>query len=435
MSSTAAEPSPPDSALDWSQFDRDLFLKAAFDACSTLQTHTDAFLGANYSPPGAAAPEALPRTAKTISRLLDVVAHRITLDTAGRAAALAQLFPAGTPISGDERAPDDLVTGLFLPIFKNVYPWLRRIMMTYATPCFRENWNAFHPTSWPRHIREGTDQSVIAQAALFNEIFRPLVSNVHQILGILVLCCSAARRRVADDIPMLEALFWSLVVHPAVTPFFLKDYTSSLIQPGAASLALFEAFLALQAILVANPRTYKRHIQSQTELGLSTAFSSASQSAAYFHLRYLPNPDYRPKETSDPASTPEDVFLNQCLDVYYDSVGALGQLPDVSSDSAVLRESIKTEHQNLKHSIVTHYVCPDTCDYCQRTVEETKLMRCSRCRFSRYCSRDCQLAGWKEGYIWRIPGREFEFHEVPHKFFCFDGKEMDIRRLLGWKDG
>ena len=35
-----------------------------------------------------------------------------------------------------------------------------------------------------------------------------------------------------------------------------------------------------------------------------------------------------------------------------------------------------------------------TCSYCQKTVERSALMVCSRCNFFDYCSRDCQEKAW-----------------------------------------
>ncbi|KAI0074651.1 hypothetical protein K474DRAFT_1516669 [Panus rudis PR-1116 ss-1] len=36
----------------------------------------------------------------------------------------------------------------------------------------------------------------------------------------------------------------------------------------------------------------------------------------------------------------------------------------------------------------------ERCNYCYNKFEKEKLKRCSRCRFVKYCSRDCQKAAW-----------------------------------------
>jgi hypothetical protein len=37
-----------------------------------------------------------------------------------------------------------------------------------------------------------------------------------------------------------------------------------------------------------------------------------------------------------------------------------------------------------------------TCEFCRKEETKVKLFRCSRCKFVRYCSKECQTADWKK---------------------------------------
>lgn len=59
--------------------------------------------------------------------------------------ALSCLFPDGTKGSRDAAAPDDLVAEIFMDIFKEMYPLLRRMIIAYGMPALREARGCFIP--------------------------------------------------------------------------------------------------------------------------------------------------------------------------------------------------------------------------------------------------------------------------------------------------
>lgn len=98
-----------------------------------------------------------------------------------------------------------------------------------------------------------------------------------------------------------------------------------------------------------------------------------------------------------------------------------------------LMESFKEGRKKSEQLILSRYRSPDACDMCRATVEGTKLMRCSRCLLARYCGRDCQKRGWKEGkQRFAEPGfQEMELWFSPaHKEVCYDAKVVDVRELM-----
>lgn len=64
------------------------------------------------------------------------------------------------------------------------------------------------------------------------------------------------------------------------------------------------------------------------------------------------------------------------------------------------------------------HIFPDVCDWCSKEPVDGELKRCSKCVFARYCSKEHQLAAWKEA-----GGTE---DSEPHKDVCVDA------RKAGW---
>lgn len=404
MPDTAIPSSSDSNPLDWSKFNRDAYRKATFAACRALQTQADKFIPLCSKSPGVPLPGELSRAANSLHTSLEILSNPDgPSDEDERASKLAMFFPPGTRIPGDAVAPEDLVSGLFLPIFKAIYPTLRKIMMAYATPGFRENWHAFHPVFWQDEHFVAVEKIAYHQGEKFNARFADLPWMVQQIIGLLVTCCSAARRRMSEDVFFLEALFWALVVNNGIVPFFRRDFTPNLVDPELGAASLFNGFFApLRPILITNPKTYKQHVRSEKEAGFSCAFTLVQGFLANFFATYRGDSGYWPKDSDDPEATSKDLIMNQFMDIYCDTVGTIGKYTEAWPDSAELQAEMKEERRGWKKAMVTQYVCPDTCDYCQTSIEETKLMRCSKCISARYCSRKCQKTAWKHGCVWRL---------------------------------
>lgn len=75
------------------------------------------------------------------------------------------------------------------------------------------------------------------------------------------------------------------------------------------------------------------------------------------------------------------------------------------------------------------YAITDACDHCGKSLDQTKLMRCSRCLCARYCGREYQTESWKSGRSYGFK-QKTGMETLPHKSVCYDAKVEDVRVLL-----
>lgn len=201
---------------------------------------------------------------------------------------------------------------------------------------------------------------------------------------------------------MLDALFCALVLHPTFRPLFMTNYSPSMLNARDASVSLNHAFFALDPVLITD--AYRQYIRSEEETGLSSVFARIQGYLASCAVQLLPHKDGEPilegSLTFD--ATPETMLMKQMLNICHDSMAAVGQCAQTSMFFDSYRESMKEYRRGEKERTCTSYVCPNTCDYCQKSVDETKLMRCSRCGFAGGSARH---ALGKKGAFARGTGR------------------------------
>lgn len=334
-------------------------------------------------------------------------------------------FPPGAVVPADVPVPDDLAGELYFGLFKEIYPTLRKALIGYAMPALRREWGAFHPLlvpDGPLDLDLGgavPDVDLLPETtSSFNKIFEILYHASQMILGTLLERCSAARRRIADDVVLLDALAWALVLGPSVTPFFFRGLDPNSLDPTEIKARLEYAVSPLRTVLLSHPKGYKQHVQSIVDSSRPSAFALVER---YFFVAY---DRYRLENwlllMAICLARPLKSWLNRCSLIWAYSW----------CRSAILRGSRIFLRKSVTDSRWSGLGSPGTL---WRPIMlswiPAKLMRCSRCLCARYCSRDCQTEAWKTGRGYGFE-EEVELAIVPHKLVCFDAKIDDVRILV-----
>lgn len=134
---------------DWAEFDRDNYLEVTIALARKVAEHTDAYVGA--ARPGAPPPSnaVLAEPFRRLMGMIDSFAHyKGAMPPEARAEILGPFFPRGSVVPETDPACE-LVTDVFLILFKELYPTLRKIIIAYAMPALRREWGAFHPLLVP----------------------------------------------------------------------------------------------------------------------------------------------------------------------------------------------------------------------------------------------------------------------------------------------
>lgn len=343
-------------------------------------------------------------------------------------------------IPTDTVVPEKLATDMFLAIFKEIYLILRRILIGYAMPALRREWAAFHPFLLPNgslEVLRGellSDKQLSSESTtLFDRIFGLAANGASQMLGSLAFYCSPARRRVADDVVLLDALLWNLVLDPRAMPLFFQRRNLNPVQAQDLQEYLMLASFSLHAVFASHAKTYKQYVQAQVNAGEPSAFASVECCFVAAHKHFAP-PDFIPFPDFDGPQTPFSKLLSVVTFVKSAfSLYVSGRVdPSVSTEHAeVLKNIFKMMRRSDKDTIRVAWATEDACDYCGSSVEETKLMRCSKCLYARYCSGECQREAWNKGRKYRNGGRKFVTD--PHKLVCFDAKMDDVSELMKGK--
>lgn len=292
--------------------------------------------------------------------------------------------------------PEDIVAAIYLNVFKVIYPGLRGLIMAFTTPGLRKSCKVFHPmpgASLP-FVVPGIPVTKKDLKGLeeFNRVLFPPYLQASRLLRSLLGCCSPARARVADDVILLDALMWGLVLAPKITEFVFLDMDERKLDADDADLtsknAEYYVISWLNAVAT-NSKPYKQHVNRLTNEGSGFAFGLVQN-------YLLEVPKRHKKRPSLDGSTQTSDLMKNILAMVGETANLIGQL-GAGRRMDEMRTLFKEKRREWKRSITTQYVCSDACDFRGRTVEETKLMRCSKCLCARYCSRECQKVAWKAG--------------------------------------
>lgn len=152
------------------------------------------------------------------------------------------------------------------------------------------------------------------------------------------------------------------------------------------------AVIPLKAVLLAHPKAYRQHVQNTVTSGNPSAFGLVERYwvVAYRRLRSMNfvSPIGEVAPFTQLCKSMED----RC-NRFMDQIGDFTELSDIPVE--VDRVGSKTERRVKKTQMAAMFAITDACDHCGKSVDETKLMRCSKCLCTRYSGRDCQMTAWK----------------------------------------
>lgn len=414
--SHAAQPDSAPPSVDWSLFNRESYLSDAREACQELTAEIDAVL--QLALPGGA--HSVRRATNRLLRLINLIVKTKGFSGADtREQDLKTLFPPGTDLRGVDRAPEALASELFLAVFKEVYPAIRRAAVAYGMPELRRRWGAFHPLHLPSALldpNEALPDKIVDNLKRFDD-YCGFVRFPRQLLGTLLVHCNPARRRVADDRVLLDALLWGLLFGPGAVSFVFQQSLPDDDVAAPLDILFGGTYATLRRAFLSNSKPYKLHLEriaSSDEPSAMFMFREPSP-LSVFQLYWL-SAICRRSEDIDSLSedSPRRRLYRRMWNFFGELVGAFGYLgrPTRFMEDGKLLEVMKVTRKEKKSNL-TDKLSRDGCDFCGRSVEDVKLMRCSRCLVARYCSRECHKEAWKKAS---------EDRAAPHKEVCYNAK-------------
>lgn len=226
---------------------------------------------------------------------------------------------------------------------------------------------------------------------------------------------------------VVDALAWCLVLGPDISNFLFQGPDPNASEMEDIATSIMGAIMPFQVVLLAHPQRYKQHVQAVVNSGKPSAFALMERYWVVVYHRL------RSRNFESPIGEPGTPFeqliqlMKDHINRFMTQIGNFTQLSDIRVE--INRDRSKMERQISKDRLAAHFAITDACDHCGKSVDETKLMRCSRCLYARYCGRDCQAEAWKSGRNYGLK-QKTELATLPHKVVCFDAKVEDVRVLL-----
>lgn len=418
-----ADAAPNDGGTDWALFYRSVFIKTALELWQPLADVAGAFLAECAAGDRPVVRLSLYGAGVPFGQHLDLLSNAMGTAPEVRAAALRRFFPPGARVGG---APPTL--------------WPRTCFFKYSTTRiqWREKWRwppacpvsgasgAFHPALLPpQSDLESNPNWAVPDAALetcdeFNNCFFAILVIAIRALAILVPRSLPARKRVAEDTILLDALFWNIILPANEMPFFFGDTLPQITTKEAEEMETYFGLFyhILRGVLLTNSKPYKKHIESPSGSMAFTWFRNRWSAAL---RRYMP---FNAFVSTAPALRKT---LSEMAVFYSEIVAAFG--PFTLDEPNALVGVLKSTRKEQKLQRANMFASPDTCDFCGRIPDDGRR-RCSKCLFARYCGPECQKEAWtksrKDGTPW-YGG----LGQKPHKMVCFDARTDDVVLLVG----
>lgn len=229
------------------------------------------------------------------------------------------------------------------------------------------------------------------------KFLRFLSTPYHETLGLLNIFTpyKSVRRRLAQDVIFCENLANGVFTSPE---FEMLDIGRSFEEYSPVALYRMRSQFstctaALLDILSQNNTMVKQNRDSNVPMRMR--FQLLVMKKHWLNLREPA------KKTANKADEGERLKADPAVSWFWDLYVSLNAAFSKEKDSSSYPEGM----QLLKKIRNRGIDFPDYCDGCQARIHQGEGRGCSRCKIARYCSRECQVRGWKD---------------MGHKKYCVD---------------
>lgn len=411
---------PPGSP--WLQFKVLDYIAAVSRHCSDTLRHATAYLDTHAKRPRSPSEDAATE-AKTgtmvgllaIWNLEDVLIVPSAEDPfADRKAALRPFLPESFSVPADmlkEPAPDEFAAYVYLAMFREIFPLVRRLIVAFTDNERRVSWQAWTPDT-SNHLDRVSGLLRVNTEMFDSYYYEPYDLSLHVFK--FLLNSRPVRRRVAQDLVFLDSLSLGALATPFVrsacfTRRDLSRWTPSELRQARDNLD--KAFDPLRRVMLDHPKPYKDHTRAGDDAGaypparlLCNTFGTLVNDNEHLLLPFVNTP----AEQRNPDAELVNVFLDHDIQLRR----------AIEMSSAGSSEQIKEFNRARKINTRAAGNVPDACDHCDKPADhDDSLRRCSRCRTAQYCATECQTTAWKSG---RKLANGVKLQA--HKIVCVDAK-------------
>lgn len=368
---------PAELPADWRRIGAKPLVRKVVTHVAKLETSLDDFFGVA---PGSS-PEVAPSTDGICDPLKSalVILRGLADSSLVNRDAVADFFP--NAITPKSPAPEDLVAQIALSVFRGTIRTLRKIVFEYVNLTRWEAWGAPDPLGLSPGDR--IPPAMVTATKSYNARFYAPLVLARDILFELARS-KPVRKRLADDVNLLDALCLAVPCSPAMFIYFFCPSNTWPMDIGFANTAVggvFESLSLLCHVSMDSNRPWNLSRGALKARGYFPALSALMEDIDGF-LASTPN-------NHTPGST--TALFRQELTTWTDALSrSLGIKPTNPSRNPAFRS---IEKDALRGQIT------DSCDSCGVTpAGGQKMKRCTRCRTARYCSAKCHKEAWEKGH-------------------------------------